>query len=89
MPASAPIICTADTWIKVATGVTSAVIHKLSHSPNLYRQTYVPTTDPAPTDDDNAVLAFGSCESFIFSESDSSDIYIKAVKHDGEVRVDA
>ena len=88
MPASAPIACAADTWVKVATGVTSAVIHKLSVAPSLYKQTYVPTTDPAPTDDDNAVLAFGSCDSFIFSDSDESDIYIKAVKNDGSVRTD-
>jgi hypothetical protein len=89
MPASAPITCTADTWVKIATGVTSAVIHKLSVSPNVYKQTYVATTDPAPTDDLNAVLAFGDCNSFIFSESESSDIYIKAVRVDGSVRVDA
>ncbi len=89
MAASAPIPCAADTWVKIATGVTSAVIHKLSVRPSLYKQTFVDTTDPAPTDDLNAVLAFGNCESFIFSESASSDIYIKAVKFAGSVRVDA
>ena len=90
MPASAPIVCAAGGWVKVATNVTSAIIHKLSVRPSLYKQTFVDTTDPAPTDDLNAVLAFaGGCESFIFSESASSDIYIKAVKFAGSVRLDA
>ena len=67
MAASAPISCTANTWVKVATGVTSAVIHKLSTSPNVYKQTYVETAAAAPTDDTNAVLAFSCADSFIFS----------------------
>jgi hypothetical protein len=89
MPASAPIACAANTWVKVATAVTSGIIHKLSNEPSLYKQTYVDTGEDAPTDDDNAVLAFASgCESFIFSESTSSDIYVKAVKFAGSVRAD-
>lgn len=88
MAASTPITCTADAWVKVATSVTSATIHKMSVLPNVYKQTYVPTGDPAPTDDSNAVLAFNGCNSFIFSESALSDVYIKAVREDGVVRVD-
>lgn len=88
MAASAPITCTAGAWTIVATGVTSAIIHKLSVLPGLYKQTYVPTTDPAPANDDNAVVAFGDCDSFIFSESALSDVYIKAVGADGSVRTD-
>lgn len=89
MAASAPITCTAGDWIKVATNVTSAVIHKLSVAPSLYKQTYVATGAAAPTDEANAVLAFaGGCESFEFADSDASDIYIKAVKLNGAVRTD-
>ena len=88
MSASAPITCTANTWVKVATNVTSALIHKLSVAPNVYKQTYVDTTDPAPTDDNNAVLAFGSSDEFSFSDSTASDIYIKAVGVAGSVRTD-
>ena len=89
MSASAPIVCTANVWVKVATAVTSAVVHKLSLLPGMYKQTFVDTGDAAPTDDDNAIAAFNGCNSFIFSESTSSDIYIKAVKKAGSVRVDA
>ena len=88
MGASAPITCTANTWVIVATNVTSAIIHKLSLSPNVYKQTYVATGAAAPANDNNAVLAFGDCDSFIFSESTLSDVYIKAVGVDGSVRTD-
>jgi hypothetical protein len=88
MSASAPITCTADTWVKVATNVTSATIHKLSNSPNVYKQTHVDTGAAAPANDNNAVLAFGQCDSFIFSESTASDVYIKAVRVAGSVRTD-
>jgi hypothetical protein len=83
------VVCPADTWTKVATAVTSATVHKLNVLPSLYKQTFVATGGAAPTTDDDAVKAFNGCDSFIFSESASSDIYIKAVKKAGEVRVDA
>jgi hypothetical protein len=89
MPASAPIACAADTWVRVATAVTSAVIHKLNVLPGVYKQTYVNTAASAPTNDDNAVVAFGAADSFVFSDSTSSDIYIKAVGKTGSVRVDS
>lgn len=88
MSASAPITCTANTWVKVATNVTSATIHKIGLGPNVYRQTYVATGAAAPANDNNAVLAFGDCDSFIFSESAASDVYIKAVGVAGSVRTD-
>jgi hypothetical protein len=88
MSASAPIACAADTWVKVASGVTSTVIWMLNVRPSLYKQTYVDAGGAAPTDDSNAVVAFGSCDSQIFSAAASSDVYIKAVKYDGSVRVD-
>ena len=89
MSASAPITCTANTWVMVATNVTSAVIHKLSVSPNVYKQTYVNTGAAAPANDNNAVLAFGSSDEFEFSDSTASDVYIKAVGVAGSIRTDA
>ena len=89
MAASAPIACAADTWVKVATAKTSAVIHKLLTRPSLYKQTYVDTGEAAPTNDDNAIAYFSRCDSETFADSTSSDIYIKAVKFAGSVRVDA
>jgi hypothetical protein len=88
MSASAPISCPAGQWTKVATNVTSATIHKLSVLPGVYKQTYVATGAAAPANDNNAVVAFGDCDSFIFSESTLSDVYIKAVGAVGSVRTD-
>lgn len=88
MAASTPITCTANTWVKVATNVTSAIIHKLSLSPNVYKQTYVNTGAAAPANDNNAILAFGDSDEYVFSDSTASDIYIKAVGVAGSVRTD-
>jgi hypothetical protein len=55
----------------------------------VYKQTYVATAAPAPTDDDNAIVAFRNGAPHEFTDAASSDIYIKAVKFDGSVRVDA
>jgi hypothetical protein len=89
MAAPVTVTCTADTWVKVATGVTSAVIHRISTAPNVYKMTYVATAAAAPTDDSLAALMFSdSPNEEKFSNSASSDIYVKAVKVAGEVRVD-
>ena len=88
MSASAPITCTADTWVIVATNVESQTIHKLSNAPNVYKETHVDTGNAAPTNDDNSVLAFGTCDSYIVSTSPAQDVYIKAVRVDGSVRID-
>ena len=81
--------CAADTWVKVATAVTSATIHKIGLLPGVYKWTYVANLAAAPTDDSDAVLAFGDKDLLEFIDSASSDVYIKAVKKDGSVRVDA
>lgn len=78
--------CTADTWVLVASNVTTGVIHKVSVSPNVYKITTRVTGDPAPTDDALALLAFSGCElEEIISDSAPIDVYIKAVRVDGEV----
>ena len=85
------VTCTADTWVKVSPvgGMTSGIIWKRSVSPGVYKQTFRLAGNAAPTDDSDAVLIFGNCDSVIISESALVDVYIKAVKVAGEVRVDA
>lgn len=88
MPNPEVFPCPADTWVKVATGKTSGVIHRRSNAPGVYRQTYRITTDPAPTDDADAVLFFGDSNSEVFSNSVPIDVYVKAVGQAGSVRAD-
>ena len=78
----------ADTWTKVATDKTVGTIYKRSLSPHLYKQTIRKTGDPAPTDDSDAALIFGTCLESIISSDAGIDVYIKPVGHAGEVRVD-
>lgn len=82
-----PIIvaCAADTWVKVATGITSGNIHIRDTKPNRYLQTYRLTTQAAPTDDADAIPFDPSV---LIATSASSDIYVKAIGAAGSVRVD-
>lgn len=90
MAAPSVVTCTADTWVKVATGITSATIHRLSVAPNVYRQTYVLTGVAAPADDSMAALMFSdSPNEEIHKSSEAVDYYVKAVGVAGSVRVDA
>lgn len=90
MAASNPaaITCTADTWVKVANSVESGVIHRTSVAPNVYKKTFKIAGQAAPTDDDEAVLVFGSSNEDIISSESVIDVYIKAVRVAGEVVVD-
>ena len=47
--------CTQDAWTKVATGVTTGVVHILKTDPDKYLQTYRVSADPAPVDNSDAV----------------------------------
>jgi hypothetical protein len=104
MAAPVNVTCTANNWVKVATGVTSILIKRISVSPNIYKIlikrisvspniykiTHVNTGGGAPTDDSLASLMFSdSPNEEKFSNAASSDIYVKAVKVDGEVQVQA
>jgi hypothetical protein len=90
MAAPVVVVCAKNTWEKVATGVTSAVLHRISIAPHLYKMTYVDTEDPSPTDDSLAALMFSdSPNEEEFNSSDLSDIYVKAVGAAGLVRVDS
>ena len=85
MAAPVIVVCTKDTWVKVATGVTSAIIHKKILGPT-YFQSYVLTTDPAPTDLTTGIEMLE--QSVQFTLSAAADIYIYAANKAGSVRVD-
>ena len=77
--------CPADQWTKVATNVTTGIIHITETAPNVYLQTYRDTGEAAPTDKDDAV-PFDT--PLLISSSAGIDVYIQPVSKAGEVRVD-
>lgn len=81
---------TADTWVKVATAVTTGQVHRVKTGPSKYLSTYIqPTGDPAPADDPLlGVSMFVDTESEQISFSASADVYVRSVGADGRVRVD-
>ncbi len=82
------VVCTADTWVKVADAVMVGLIHKLSTAPNHYKQTYRVDGEAAPMDDDDAVVAFADGAPLERSADAAIDVYIKAIGADGQVRLD-
>ena len=90
MPDNPEVVsCPAGVWTLVAASVTSATIHKRSHAPELYLQTYRIAGQAAPTDDALAILIFASGLLHNFAHTPVVDLYIKAVGADGSVRLDA
>lgn len=83
------VACAADVWTKVATNVLVGTIYQLSFLPAVYLQTIRITGDAAPANDDDAAQIFGvsAKESGISSDTEI-DVYVKALRFDGEVRVD-
>lgn len=79
-------VCTKNAWVKVATGVTSAIIHKKITGPQYYH-TYRLTTDPAPTDLTDGIEM--TDQSIEYAHSAAIDIYIYAQSKAGSVRTDA
>lgn len=82
------ITCTADTWVRVVENKTAGTIDRLSVAPNVYKRTYRLTGQAAPTDDTDAALMFGESNQHVISHSAAIDVYVKAVRVDGSVRVD-
>jgi hypothetical protein len=75
---------TAETWVKVATGVTVCMVHIMTN--NGFSQTYRLTGHDAPTNLSDAVKMH---DKFLqFSASASSDLYIYSHCDNGKVRVD-
>lgn len=78
-------------WTKVATNVTSGIIHLFDGKDQAWYQTYVTTGGTAPTDLSKAVK-FGkdslSGETEDISFAAGADVYLKPSQKDGSVRVD-
>lgn len=79
------VACTKDAWTKVATNVTAGQIWIKNTGPH-YRQTYVMTGNPAPTDLSKAVNFDGL--NMGISASAGIDVYLYASGEAGSVRVD-
>jgi hypothetical protein len=82
-----PVTVNADAWTKVATNVTSGLIHKKKTNIQ-YWQTYRLTGGAAPTEKNEAVLMFAD-NSLVERISSSSpiDIYVW-VDEPGVLRID-
>lgn len=82
-----PVIvpCPEGQWTKVATDVTSGVIHVINEAPEKYSQTYRDTGDTAPTTFDEAVPFE---KELLISASAAIDVYVWPLIEAGEVRVD-
>lgn len=80
--------CTKNIWTKVATNITTGLIHKVHGAPYEYRQTYRETGGAAPTLRSDGVSAFENNRTEIISATAGIDIYIYPINVDGKVRVD-
>jgi len=82
------VACPAGAWTKIATNVTTGMVHKKLKGPNLYLQTYRDTGGAAPTTIAEGVPVFVGGESAEISASVAIDVYIYPVGAAGSVRVD-
>lgn len=78
------VACPEGAWTKVASGVTSGLIHVLKTDAT-YVQTYRVASDPAPTDLTDAVEFQGSLE---IAAAAAIDVYVWCKTNAGSVRVD-
>ena len=80
---------TKDTWTKVATAVTSGIVHKIKSQPYNYLQTYRLTGEAAPTDKADGVRVFENDIDFVeIAATVPIDVYLYPVNADGRIRVD-
>jgi len=85
----AVITCTKDTWVKVATGILSGIVYRLSTSPERYVQTIRLTGQAAPTTMADAAEVFTNGDKAASVSSDAAvDVYVMACGAAGSVRVD-
>lgn len=76
-------------WTVVATDTTTGLLHKTSHAPSVYLQTYRLTGGTAPTLVTDGVEAFKNLSNTeVISSADAIDVYLWAVSADGRVRAD-
>lgn len=79
-------ITPANTWVKVATDVTSGWVHTMEGAPSHYVHTYRDTGDAAPTVTEEGVAFNGFSEPI--TSSVGIDVYVMALTAPGVVRVD-
>lgn len=85
-----PIIvaCSADTWTKVATNVTTGQVHIKNTRPVVYLHTYRMTGDAAPAAGDSSEGVQFDGPSTPISAAAAIDVYIMPRDVAGSVRVD-
>lgn len=83
-----PVIidCPADTWTKVATAVTSGLVHIFVGEKLKWLQTYRLTGEAAPTDKSDAIALVEPTDTI--SASSAIDVYVYPNGGAGKVRVD-
>lgn len=79
------VACAKDAWTKVATNVTTGVVHIKDVGPDAYYQTYRDTAGGAPTNLNDAI-PFDT--PLAISASAGIDVYIQPAGKAGSVRVD-
>ena len=80
--------CPKDSWTKVATNVTTGIIHKVYLEPYSYLQTYQLTGEAAPTLKADGVPAFLENRREAISATAAIDVYLYPITAAGRVRVD-
>lgn len=83
------VACPQNVWTKVATNVTSGLVHIKNNNPGVYLQTYRVTAGAAPddvTDLDEGVAIIGP--SIPIEATAGIDVYIMPRGAAGSVRVD-
>jgi len=81
------VLCTEGVYTKIATNVTSGIVHKLLTGP-VYKQTYRLTGQAAPTLETEAALMFENSMSEEISADAAIDVYVWCIGAAGKVRVD-
>lgn len=82
------IACPANAWVKVASEVLVGTVYRRSAIPGVYLQAIRVAGDPPPADNSEIVGAFGKSGEFGISSDTPIDVYVKALRIAGEVRVD-
>jgi len=83
-----PVIvnCPKDVWTKVATGISTGVIHMVSNKPREYKYTYRDTGGTAPTTRTNEEVRV--VNRLVINSANLVDVYIMPISDDGVVRCD-
>ena len=88
------VTCTADAWTKVATNVTTGVIHIITNVPGQYLQTYRDTGGAAPSGSPGEEAVLIPADEISIAAAAGIDVYIyvktapTSTAVNGRVRVD-